>query len=135
VDQKKIATPVDAAGLVLLRDRAASIEVLLGRRHTKSSFLPDYYVYPGGRVDPGDSFGGRLALAPGVEAHLARASRRPAHAIVKAAIRETAEETGLRFPAELATRHALLGSTADAGRGIRIGAKKPATAANAAANP
>jgi 8-oxo-dGTP pyrophosphatase MutT (NUDIX family) len=91
--------PVDAAGLLLLRNRADRIEVLLGRRHGKSSFLPDYYVFPGGRVDPGDSQT-QLRIAPDVAANLARAARRPAHAFVQAAIRETKEETGLRYPPE-----------------------------------
>jgi 8-oxo-dGTP pyrophosphatase MutT (NUDIX family) len=84
-----------------LRDRANGIEVLLGRRHGKSSFLPDFYVFPGGRVDPGDSQV-QLALAPAVAANLARAARRPAHAFVQAAIRESAEEAGLRYPPERA---------------------------------
>ena len=102
VSKKTMATPVDAAGFVLLRQRSRSLEVLLGRRHSGSSFLAGYYVFPGGRVDPGDSGGGALTLSPEVAAHLARASRRPAQAFVGAAIRETAEETGLRFPTTLA---------------------------------
>ncbi|HVZ00772.1 MAG TPA: NUDIX hydrolase [Dongiaceae bacterium] len=101
---KTIVPPVDAAGFVLLRDRSAGIEVLLGRRHAKSSFLPEYYVFPGGRVDSGDARVRDLDLAPGVALHLGRATRRPPRAFVQAAIRETAEETGLRFPPELAHR-------------------------------
>ncbi|MGH6891168.1 MAG: hypothetical protein ACREEP_02800, partial [Dongiaceae bacterium] len=46
--------PVDAAGLVLLRGRRDAPEILLGRRHAKTTFLPDIYVVPGGRVDPED---------------------------------------------------------------------------------
>jgi len=104
LSQKTIVPPVDAAGFVLLRNRSAGAEVLLGRRHAKSSFLPEYYVFPGGRVDPGDAQAPGLDLAPGVALHLGRATRRRPQAFVQAAIRETAEETGLRFPAALTHR-------------------------------
>jgi 8-oxo-dGTP pyrophosphatase MutT (NUDIX family) len=70
----------------------------LGCRHGQSSFLPAHYVFPGGRVDPADSGGPRLRLAPAITADLERAGRRPAAAFVRAAIRETEEETGLTFP-------------------------------------
>jgi 8-oxo-dGTP pyrophosphatase MutT (NUDIX family) len=96
--------PVDAAGLVLLRENRGTLEVLLGRRHARAGFLPDIYVFPGGRVEPEDSRGEILALLPAVAAGLARASRRPANAFLKAAFRETTEETGLRLPASAAVR-------------------------------
>ena len=47
--------PVDAAGLVLIRDSKRGLEVLVGRRHSRVPFLPDIYVFPGGRVDDSDS--------------------------------------------------------------------------------
>ena len=46
--------PVDAAGLVLLRGSSDKPEVLMGRRHKRASFLPDIYVFPGGRLDDSD---------------------------------------------------------------------------------
>jgi 8-oxo-dGTP pyrophosphatase MutT (NUDIX family) len=97
-----IVRPVDAAGLVLLRGSRADPEVLLGRRHARAGFLPDIYVFPGGRVEPEDARGGPLPLAPPVAAGLAWASRRPAAAYVRAALRETAEEAGLVLPPEAA---------------------------------
>jgi 8-oxo-dGTP pyrophosphatase MutT (NUDIX family) len=93
-----IPRPVDAAGLVLLRGERDDPEVLLGRRHARAGFLPDSYVFPGGRVEPGDGRGQPLALAPPVAAGLAWASRRPAAAFVRAALRETTEESGLSLP-------------------------------------
>ena len=72
--------------------------MLLGRRHARAGFLPDIYVFPGGRVEPGDGRGQPLALAPPVAAGLAWASRRPAAAFVRAALRETTEESGLSLP-------------------------------------
>ncbi len=76
--------------------------MLLGKRHAKSTFLPEYYVFPGGKVDAADSRATGLQVAPGVAAGLARGTRRPAHAFMQAAMRETAEETGLVFPAAYA---------------------------------
>lgn len=90
--------PVDAAGLVLIRAGQNGPEVLLGRRHRKVAFLPDIYVFPGGRVDRDDArpSGFPERFAPGLEAQLAKScARRPPAAFVRAALRETLEETGL----------------------------------------
>ncbi|WP_119302243.1 NUDIX hydrolase [Dongia deserti] len=90
--------PVDAAGLILLRGNREAPEILLGRRHAKTAFLPDIYVVPGGRVDPEDHLpsGFRERLHPAVaEALEAGNKRRPAIAFLRAALRELHEETGL----------------------------------------
>ena len=93
--------PVDAAGLVLLRQSAGGLEVLLGRRHGKAGFLPDIYVFPGGRVEPDDALGEPVALAAGVLADLAATGRRGPSALLRAALREMTEETGLTLPARV----------------------------------
>jgi len=106
--------PVDAAGLVLIRDGSHGPEVLLGRRHRRVTFLPDIYVFPGGRVDPEDARPSGFAerFAPGLEPQLARScTRRPPAAFPRAALRETFEETGLLLgrpaaPAPDAENHA-----------------------------
>lgn len=91
---------VDAATLILI-DREGSVpKVLLGRRHQGHTFMPDKFVFPGGRIDPTDR---RMAIAspldPRAEARLMRQVSRPsrskARALALAAIRETYEETGL----------------------------------------
>jgi 8-oxo-dGTP pyrophosphatase MutT (NUDIX family) len=90
--------PVDAAGLILLRGRPESPEILLGRRHAKAGFLPDIYVVPGGRVDPEDHLpsGFREDLHPLVaEALRTGSGRRQPIAFLRAALRELHEETGL----------------------------------------
>lgn len=90
--------PVDAAGLVLIRAGRHGPEVLLGRRHRRVAFLPDIYVFPGGRVDPGDAAPSGFAepIPPAVTAQLGGGgSRRPVAAYVRAALRETQEETGM----------------------------------------
>src|SRR5947208_9487584 len=95
----KKVRPVDAAGLVLIRTgKDGEPEILLGRRHTKAGFLPDIYVVPGGRVDPADTAPSGFAetLAPAVATALkSGGSRRPPLAFLRAALRETFEETGL----------------------------------------
>jgi 8-oxo-dGTP pyrophosphatase MutT (NUDIX family) len=94
---KRAARPRDAASLVLVRRNGAGIEVLMGQRNKQHRFMPESYVFPGGRVDAKD---GRLdfgvPLKPYVLTKLSKsctASR--AMALALAAIRETYEETGL----------------------------------------
>jgi 8-oxo-dGTP pyrophosphatase MutT (NUDIX family) len=89
--------PKDAASLILYRREGAAIRVLMGERASGHAFLPGHFVFPGGRVEPGDM---RLALAtdlrPEVRAKVAAGSS-PAKArgLALAAIRETIEETGM----------------------------------------
>jgi 8-oxo-dGTP pyrophosphatase MutT (NUDIX family) len=92
--------PTDSAGLVLIREVADGPQVLLGRRHRKSRFMPDTYVFPGGRVDPGDrapsGFPEPLCDAPfGTD----RKTRRKLAVFARAALRECYEETGLLLAA------------------------------------
>jgi 8-oxo-dGTP pyrophosphatase MutT (NUDIX family) len=92
--------PRDAATLILLDRSGGSTRVLMGRRHAGHKFMPGKFVFPGGRVEPGDR---RMnvagALDPIVEEKLLARTRRPsaafARALALAALRETFEETGL----------------------------------------
>jgi 8-oxo-dGTP pyrophosphatase MutT (NUDIX family) len=97
--------PRDAATLVLYRREGDAVRILMGRRHSDHVFMPDKFVFPGGRVDPAD---GRIRpltpLQPEVERKLVHGcSPRRARAIAMAAIRETFEETGL-LVGEVASR-------------------------------
>lgn len=88
--------PKDAATLILVRRDSASPRVLMGKRAGGSAFMPDKYVFPGGRVDPHDSKA--IAwdeLRPEVDAKLRMQSRRLPRSLALTAIRETFEETGL----------------------------------------
>jgi 8-oxo-dGTP pyrophosphatase MutT (NUDIX family) len=90
--------PADAAGLVLLREGPGGTEVLMGRRHGRAKFLPDIYVFPGGRVEPADRqpTGFPERIEPGLSTALRRgAARYDPIRLLRAAVRETYEETGL----------------------------------------
>jgi len=94
--------PRDAASVVLVRGHGPAAEVLMGRRRGRAAFLPNVYVFPGGRVDRADvAVGRRLRLPAEVTAPLIR-RRRDTHAsgVLVAAIRETFEETGLLLAEE-----------------------------------
>jgi 8-oxo-dGTP pyrophosphatase MutT (NUDIX family) len=86
---------------VLLRDASDGLEVLLLRRSARAGFVPDMYVFPGGRVDASDADPALAALLDGLtpEAAAARlgltAADPPAIAYYLAALREAFEETGI----------------------------------------
>lgn len=88
----------DAASLVLINRSGSEPRVLMGRRHARMAFVPDAFVFPGGKLDP-DDFKARPAATfrPDVQEHLQQstATRAKAEALATAAIRETYEETGI----------------------------------------
>jgi len=89
--------PRDAATLILVRRSGPEPQILMGRRHGGHVFMPNKFVFPGGRVDPGDW---RIAAASELKPHVVRraahgATPGRARALALAAIRETFEETGL----------------------------------------
>lgn len=94
-----IAKPRDAASLLLLKKGSVGLSVLMGRRPPASAFIPDAFVFPGGKVDPDDRRAPcPLPLAPVTEGAVrtsASVSETAARALAHAAIRETYEETGL----------------------------------------
>ena len=48
--------PRDAATLLVLdRGGDGALRVLMGKRHMRHKFMPGAWVFPGGRVDAGDS--------------------------------------------------------------------------------
>jgi 8-oxo-dGTP pyrophosphatase MutT (NUDIX family) len=89
--------PRDAATLILLRHDRKEPEVLLGQRHAGHAFMPNRYVFPGGRVDRHDHLvRAGSPMRADVRTRLERAaSPSRAHALAIAAVRETYEETGL----------------------------------------
>jgi 8-oxo-dGTP pyrophosphatase MutT (NUDIX family) len=96
-DAKARIRPRDAAVLVIFRRDADGARVLMGQRHGGHVFMPNKFVFPGGRVDRADSaLAARFELRGDVEARVAHGcSPLRARALALAAIRETYEETGL----------------------------------------
>lgn len=88
--------PKDAATLILVRRDQEHARILMGKRSGGHTFMPDKYVFPGGRVDPQD---GRVTayseLNETTSRRLRYQTRRKARAFALTAIRETFEETGL----------------------------------------
>lgn len=94
--------PRDASTLLILDKTAAGpFRVLMGRRHMGHAFMPGKFVFPGGRLDPGDS---RVNVAtsyePAVEEKLSAQMKGPksaarVRALALAAVRETYEEAGI----------------------------------------
>lgn len=108
VDAEQISylRPKDAACLIIVDRSNSSPRVLMGQRSSQHVFMPDVYVFPGGRRDPGDyalPFGDDLN--PVVLKKLRQSASRPitntrARALALAAVRELREETGLTFGTE-----------------------------------
>jgi 8-oxo-dGTP pyrophosphatase MutT (NUDIX family) len=96
--------PQDAASILIYDATGDDVAILMGQRGAATQFMPNRYVFPGGRVDPGDrtvSAEGAglearqaekllLEMAPPVEAARAQG-------LAIAAVRETFEEAGLVF--------------------------------------
>lgn len=92
--------PRDAATLIIVDRSGPTPKVLMGRRHHGHKFMPGKFVFPGGRIEPGDrAMPVAGALHPRAEEALIARTVRPSvqrgRALALAAIRETFEETGL----------------------------------------
>ena len=94
-------TPRPAATLALLRKGCKGPEVLLLRRSHRTRFIPGAFVFPGGRVDEGDTSPQLQRLLEGLSPDEANARlgisdpSLPGVAFWIAALRETFEETGV----------------------------------------
>jgi 8-oxo-dGTP pyrophosphatase MutT (NUDIX family) len=98
--------PRDAATLIILRFDGAKPRVLMGRRHGGHDFMPDKWVFPGGRIDRSD-FRAPSANALRIEVAVRLEKTAPpmrARALALAAIRETFEETGLLLALRASSR-------------------------------
>ena len=93
--------PLDAATVILLRDSADGLQVLLMRRHQASKVLGGAYVFPGGKLDAEDHHPELIARLGQSPAHLQQRLNEPelapdrAAALFMAAAREAFEESGV----------------------------------------
>jgi 8-oxo-dGTP pyrophosphatase MutT (NUDIX family) len=91
----------EAASVILVRDAAAGIEILLLQRHPESRFSPGAFAFPGGRLEVADSAAGIEARCRGLtrpQAAAQLADIRPAERAIGfwvAALRELFEEAGM----------------------------------------
>lgn len=99
----------DAATVMVVRDSAEGPLVFMVRRSARSAFLPDLYVFPGGRVDAADRHDAGALLTGSAGAV------DPVHVLTAA--RETFEEVGLLF----ADRPVAPGPLAQARRALLAG--------------
>jgi len=90
-------TPRDAGSLIVWRPGNEGPEVLMGRRSARAAFVPDFFVFPGGRLDPADrAVRAATPLDPAAAKRMGvRGDAALAEALALAAVRETFEETGL----------------------------------------
>jgi len=96
----KLARPKEAATLIIVRD-GPEPTILMGKRAASHRFMPNKFVFPGGRLDLADQ---RLQVPGELSApvlnRLRKATRRTVtdrtlRGLALAAIRETYEETGI----------------------------------------
>jgi 8-oxo-dGTP pyrophosphatase MutT (NUDIX family) len=95
----KPVRPRHAASLILWRGDPGAPDVLMGRRPPRSAFIPDAFVFPGGRLDAEDLSAEPALPLPANTLRLLTAkggcTPKLAKALANTAIRETFEETGL----------------------------------------
>ena len=111
ITRAAVVRPRDAASLLIYRRHGAQLEVLMGKRRPSARFLPDVYVFPGGALDAADvlsaadaltgqggASGSRTGLTPSWVKALAARDDVHVAALLHAALRESHEESGWRWP-------------------------------------
>jgi 8-oxo-dGTP pyrophosphatase MutT (NUDIX family) len=103
-----------AATVLLLRETAGELEVLMMRRGAGLAFMAGMWVFPGGRVDPADASAAIRARVPAVAGDPGREDLRTldgglldpdsALALRVAACRETFEESGVLIARDAGNR-------------------------------
>lgn len=87
VNRGPVTAPRIAASVILVRGGANSLELLLVQRSHEARFMGGVWVFPGGAVDPAD---GPVDHPEDLQ-----------YALRAAAVREVAEEAGIRLDADL----------------------------------
>ena len=91
--------PKDASTLIIIKNDRKNTHVLMGQRSMKSRFMPGVFVFPGGAIEKDDSTAFKFFKLKANKAISKKAlksySNIHSQSLLLAAIRETAEETGL----------------------------------------
>src|ERR1700759_4564049 len=95
---KPAAGPVPAATIMLLRDGAEGLEVFMVKRHHQIDFVAGALVFPGGKIEKGDS-------DAALERHFEGGADWTAEmrALGAGAIREAFEESGILLARDVTT--------------------------------
>lgn len=105
----KAVRPRSAATIIIVRRDGPKPRVLMGKRHGGHDFMPNLWVFPGGRIDRSDYRAPHATdLRPEVAAKFSR--HLPLHkgrALAMAAVRETFEEAGLLLAKPVPSRTAV----------------------------
>ncbi|MGB8817108.1 MAG: hydrolase [Rhizobiaceae bacterium] len=95
-EKRKAVHPRDAASLIVIDRSGDQPRFLMGKRHAAHVFMPEKYVFPGGKTETGDRREHSTPLHPGCHVRLASGSRqasdRAVHALAVCAVRESWEE-------------------------------------------
>lgn len=84
-----------AATVILLRDMEGTPHVLMGQRGAKAAFMPNKFVFPGGRMDAADATVPLTQpIATACAQRLEHDTDHTANAFTATAVRELWEETG-----------------------------------------
>ncbi|PHS42459.1 MAG: NUDIX hydrolase [Robiginitomaculum sp.] len=97
VPGRRCPRPKLASTIVLVREMDGEQQILMGKRSARHDFMPSVYVFPGGRVDPSDSYAPALDKPNSRTREILEEAMTPARAqaCVLASVRETFEETSL----------------------------------------
>lgn len=100
-EQQPAVRPKAAATLILCRKGTGGNEaaLLMGQRHERHKFMPNLFVFPGGKIDRSDHRIKSVTPLPSLtEQRLSSgATGGRAEALALASVRETFEETGIRL--------------------------------------
>ncbi|MDD3837009.1 MAG: NUDIX hydrolase [Phenylobacterium sp.] len=104
----KAVRPKSAATIIIVRRDGPKPRVLMGKRHGGHDFMPNLWVFPGGRIDRSDYRAPHATdLRPDVAGKFAKyLAPHKGRALAMAAVRETFEEAGLLLAKPVPARSA-----------------------------
>lgn len=96
--------PKHAASLIIIDGEGENLKIYMGKRHQSHAFMPDFFVFPGGRLDRADfnvPYMGELEQTSYARLRqnipVSAISKNRPQALAIAALRECYEETGMVF--------------------------------------